>query len=609
MGTRDRLLFPLRRNALRRSAPQDPTARALAVVFGRQLLSADAFGPELLVRVPLDRLQATVDALRDRHGKLRGVRPQRELYRLQFAQGAELVWARTDTAGRLTTLVTGPGALTARQSAGAVPSQTRLDVVDEVDVVDVANTADAVDAASAGVPAAVAAPTGVGPLAPAAGATAGAAHAPARADASTAPSRAGAAAGASATRATAGATNANASAVGASAAPATAGATNASDSAARATSGATTTPARAAVATTVEAVAELLVPPRPTYPPTIPPLPPPPPAAVASVARAPRAPSAVALQRLTAGYFAAALAAALLPYLTGTATGWLLLTATTPALAWYALRTGPTHALPPWFRVLPLVAVGLAVLAGLRALPAFGPGLPWTMPGLLEIVLFAAVLGLAGWTYRRTRPIQPSPSAHPLTLGPPLRGGCFTLVEGGGPAVNRYAQESLTPGSHRHRRYAVDLVQLGDGPQWRGRRALGLAPATNERYAIFGHPVLSPCDGVVVAAVDGLPDHDPYAPSVEHPEGNHVAIDTGRALIVLCWLRQDSVRVRRGQHVTAGTPVAAVGDSGDGAEPALHLRAETRTSQAAPGGGVGLPFRLTGLRGDPLRGRRLVLPD
>ena len=34
-----------------------------------------------------------------------------------------------------------------------------------------------------------------------------------------------------------------------------------------------------------------------------------------------------------------------------------------------------------------------------------------------------------------------------------------------------------------------------------------------------------------------------------------------------------------GQHLTVGTPVAAVGDSGDGSEPALHLRAETRTSQ------------------------------
>ncbi|MFC1404442.1 M23 family metallopeptidase, partial [Streptacidiphilus cavernicola] len=322
-----------------------------------------------------------------------------------------------------------------------------------------------------------------------------------------------------------------------------------------------------------------------------------------------RTPQATTLTRLVLAYLAAALAEATLPFVSGTATGWLLLTATTPALAWYALRTGPTHALPPWFRALPVAAVGLALLAGLRALPVFGPGLRWGMPGLPELLIFAAVLGLAGWTRYRSRPIHPSPSAHPLTLRSPLRGGCFTVVEGGGPAVNRYAQESLAIGAGRHRRHAVDLVQLGDGPQWRGRRALGLAPAGNERYAIFGHPVLSPCDGVVVTAVDGLPDHAPQLLAVDHPEGNHVAIDTGRALVVLSWLRQDSIRVRRGQHLTAGTAVAAVGNSGDGAEPSLHLRAETRTSHPTPGSGAGLPFRFTELRGDPLRGRRFRIPD
>jgi hypothetical protein len=113
----------------------------------------------------------------------------------------------------------------------------------------------------------------------------------------------------------------------------------------------------------------------------------------------------------------------------------------------------------------------------------------------------------------------------------------------------------------------------------------------------------------VVTAVDGLPDHPPQVLAVDHPEGNHVAIDTGRALVVLSWLRQDSIRVRRGQHLSAGTVVAAVGNSGDGAEPSLHLRAETRTSHPTPGSGAGLPFRLTELRGLPLRGRRFRIPD
>jgi hypothetical protein len=503
MSPRDRLLAPLRR-----TPSPDAVSQALAAVFGAEALDEAAFGAELLRRVPLERLQATVDGLRERHGAVRDVRRQRELYQVRFARGAELVWAQVSPEGRLTSLVTGPGALTARRSA--VPSQSRTDL-----------------------------PT----------------------------SR-------------------------------------------------TDLPADRADLPTLELTRDMAAPrPGVVPPPTLVHLPATrPPASVPGTpvalpgTPAPRG-GAGSLTRLTLGYLAAAGATAVLPYLTGTATGWLLLVATAPALAWYALRTGPTHALPPWFRALPLAAVVLAALAGLRALPAFGPGLPWTMPGIPEMTLCAAGLALAGWTWRRSRPLRPSPSAHPLVLSSPLRGGCFALTEAGGPAVNRYAQESLTPGASRHRRYAVDLVQLGDGPQWRGRRALGLAPAGNERYAVFGHPVLSPCDGVVVAAVDGLPDHPPYAPAVQHPDGNHVAIDTGRALVVLSWLRQDSIRVQRGQHLTAGTPVAAVGDSGDGGEPALHLRAETRSSQPTPGSGLGLPFRLTGLRGTPLRGRRLRLPD
>ncbi|MBC3843685.1 M23 family metallopeptidase [Streptacidiphilus sp. 4-A2] len=308
--------------------------------------------------------------------------------------------------------------------------------------------------------------------------------------------------------------------------------------------------------------------------------------------------------------YAAATAVELtIPYLTGTATGWVLLLSQTPAFAWYVLRTAPAHTLPPWFRLLPLLPLAAAVLAAARALPLLGPGLPWGMPGIPETALALAVPGLAGWTHHRCLPVRPSPSAHPLVLGSPLRGGRFALTEGGGPAVNRYAQESLLPGGGRSHRYAVDLVQLGEGEQWRGRRALGLAPAANERYAIHGHPVLSPCDGVVVTAVDGLPDHGPYESGAGHPEGNHIAIDTGRALVVLSWLRQDSIRVRRGQHLTAGTLIAAVGNSGNGTEPALHLRAETRASRPVPGSGTGLPFRLAELPGRPLRGRRFTVPD
>lgn len=493
MGTRDRLLAPLRRIVSQAPAPQDAASLALAELFGPEPPAPALFAPELLARVPLELLLETVAALRERHGALRSVRPQQGLHQLSFAHGSELVWAGTDPDGRLTTLVTGPGALLARDSAGTVPAPT-----------------------------------------------------PAGDDAWPWP----------------------------------------------------------AAPTAEEAEAETATPEPPTGFPAQAPG-----SRLTRLSATAPAPAATTLQRTVLAYAAATAVELTIPYLTDTATGWILLLAQTPAFAWYVLRTAPAHTLPPWFRLLPLLPLAAAVLAAARALPLLGPGLPWTAPGLPEAALTLAVIGLAGWTHHRCRPVRPSPSAHPLVLDSPLRGGRFTVTEGGGPAVNRYAQESLLPGGGRSHRYAVDLVQLGDGELWRGRRALGLAPAANERYAIHGHPVLSPCDGVVVAAVDGLPDHGPFESGASHPEGNHIAIDTGRALVVLSWLRQDSVRVRRGQHLTAGTLIAAVGNSGDGSEPALHLRAETRASRPLPGTGGGMPFRLAELRGDPLRGRRFTVPD
>ncbi|MFD0329976.1 M23 family metallopeptidase [Streptacidiphilus monticola] len=304
------------------------------------------------------------------------------------------------------------------------------------------------------------------------------------------------------------------------------------------------------------------------------------------------------MQRALGAYCAATAVELVLPWLAGTGPGWSLLVAQTPAFAWYVLRTAPTHAVPPWFRWLALAPAAGGLFAGLRAWQ-----LPWAArPGVLEVVFAVGVFGLAAWAWRRSRPVRPAPVSHPLVLRFPLRGGTFAFTEAGGPAVNRYADESLIPGGDRSRRYAADIVQLGDGPQWRGRRALGLSPTANNRYAVFGHPVHSPVDGVVLAVLDGLPDHPPRYLSAAHPDGNHVVIDTGRGQVVLAWLRRDSIRVQRGKHVTAGQLVGAVGNSGAGTEPGLHLRAET-------GVGLGLPFRFAELKGVPLRGRRLTVPE
>ncbi|AXI78934.1 M23 family metallopeptidase [Peterkaempfera bronchialis] len=270
------------------------------------------------------------------------------------------------------------------------------------------------------------------------------------------------------------------------------------------------------------------------------------------------------------------------------------------AATWCLLRLGPWHALPPYGRLLPAAAVAGPLAAGLRVPAA---GLPWDLRAPLALLPPLAVLAAAAWTALRCRP-RSGPGDPPLVLESPLRGGTVCLLQAGGPTVNRHAADPCGRAAH----HGCDLTVLGSGLRWRRRRALGLMPAANESYAAYGHPVRSPCDGIVAVAVDGLPDNEPGSVDPAHPLGNHIAVDTGRALVVLAHLRPGSLRVPVGARVTAGTMLAAVGNSGDtGGEPLLHLRVETRTSSCSPGSGTALPLRLAELSGVPLRGRRFTV--
>ncbi|MFF4651037.1 M23 family metallopeptidase [Streptomyces sp. NPDC001380] len=475
-----RALGPQLLHVRRRQAVDRTLQDLLTAVLTAPRLPRSVFAPELLERVPVDRLQLMVDQLRERHGAVRSVQPHEGLWRVHCADGGELLWAGLDGDGLLTSLVLGPAALTARRTAAEPPGPRR-----------------AAERRVAG------------------------------------PS----------TRPVAG-------------------------------------PAAAA---------------RPAAP--APPAARPAPVSTAAQARQEAARRYALAAAGTAGWAVLQLALALAAV---SATQWLLLLLAAAAAAWCLLHVGPWHALPPYARLLPGAAVAGTAAAGLRVPAA---DLAWDLRAPLALLPPLAVLAAAAWTAARCRP-RTDPADPPLVLASPLRGGTLCLLQAGGPALNRHAADAYG----RAARLAVDLTVLGSGLRWRRRRALGLMPAENDAYAAYGHPVRSPCDGVVAVAVDGLPDNEPGAVDPAHPLGNHVAVDTGRALVVLAHLQPGSVRVRAGARVSAGTMLGAVGNSGDtGGEPLLHLRAETRTSTASPGSGTALPLLLGELRGAPLRGRRLTV--
>lgn len=156
-----------------------------------------------------------------------------------------------------------------------------------------------------------------------------------------------------------------------------------------------------------------------------------------------------------------------------------------------------------------------------------------------------------------------TPSGQSRDLAFPLQDGRFVIGQGGGIALlNKHA-------SHAAQRYAADITAIGPA----GFRASGILPTDLHRYEIFGKPVVSPCDGTVASAVDGLKDLVSPEADRENPAGNHVVLLCGGLQVELAHLQQGSVAVEAKQQIGIGDPIGLVGNSGNTTEPHLHIHA------------------------------------
>ncbi len=111
---------------------------------------------------------------------------------------------------------------------------------------------------------------------------------------------------------------------------------------------------------------------------------------------------------------------------------------------------------------------------------------------------------------------------------------------------------------------------------------------TRECYA-WGAPVHAPFDGVVVRAVDGLPERGRVHPVREaflalrnaltfRPErlpqilGNHVILQRGDVVGAFVHLAPGSVAVHEGDPVGLGDVIGRVGHTGNSTTPHLHVQ-------------------------------------
>ncbi|MBK1866471.1 M23 family metallopeptidase [Taklimakanibacter albus] len=187
----------------------------------------------------------------------------------------------------------------------------------------------------------------------------------------------------------------------------------------------------------------------------------------------------------------------------------------------------------------------------LAALALFGPALIYVVVGLLA-------------------------RHDPRDLTFPLTGGQFVVAQGGSAGILNHHH------SHRAQRHALDITAVGP----LGFRASGLLPDDPSLYAVFGKSVISPCDGMVKAAVDGLPDLSPPARDKANPAGNHVVLSCGDLEVELAHLRMGSVVVEAGRQIRTRDPIGQVGNSGTSTEPHLHIHAV----DAASGMGIQMSF-------------------
>ena len=260
------------------------------------------------------------------------------------------------------------------------------------------------------------------------------------------------------------------------------------------------------------------------------------------------------------------------------ALGWLPVAALMTWLLWWR-RSPPRHLLRGWIRCLLALALAVSLIRAML----FTDGSLWGF-GLLISVAFCLAIVVVLTRNCRDHSDIPLVST-PLLL--PFAEGTWLVVQGGGTkSVNHHV---VVP----QQRAALDLVRMRSD----GTRARGVFPPEPGDYAAYGTVVVAPCDGVVLRAVDGLPDQAPLVPNPTRPPGNSVRIDTGREQVLLAHLVPGSVPVEAGQRVARGDVIGRVGNSGNTTEPHLHIHAERD--------GVGVRLVFDGVDEPLLRGTRM----
>lgn len=127
--------------------------------------------------------------------------------------------------------------------------------------------------------------------------------------------------------------------------------------------------------------------------------------------------------------------------------------------------------------------------------------------------------------------------------------------------------------SNKAQRFAFDFTKIDEN----GHSFKNDGKA-NEDYYCFGQPVLAPADGVIAEAVDGVRDNQPSQGNYLAGAGNYIIIQhQPDEFSFIAHLKQDSLKVKRGDKVKVGQQLGRCGNSGVSFAPHLHYHLQDST--------------------------------
>jgi Peptidase family M23 len=252
-------------------------------------------------------------------------------------------------------------------------------------------------------------------------------------------------------------------------------------------------------------------------------------------------------------------------------------------------------AFPPWWTPYIFGALlTVTVVAGLLRQPD-RPLWPTRLSSWISVAVVVALSLYAATEIRTAIAARRVPAGRVIDLASPLGPGTYLVANGGSnPSINAHATV-LDQSVARFRPYwgqghGVDLIALDS---W-GLRADGLLPDDPSRYVIFGRPIVAPCAGTVITAVDGLPDMQVPRVDRDHLAGNHVILRCSGVDILFGHFRRGTVLVRLADQLSVGDAIAQAGNSGNTSEPHLHVHAQEPGTADAPFSGAPIPIRING---------------